>query len=172
MEPMVTKTKSRIYQEFAARLHKACDKANLPKIRGRATALGHLMKISYKGAGKWLDGEGMPDMGHSTALAVKLDVSFEWLMTGRGAMNLSTQFLHAAEETTGFHVRRNELEIIAQHMPTAIRELTLKYIEMLQEIMEQRPELLACPKSEREAYKLWEADFQRLKAKEMTRVVK
>ncbi|MCR4303181.1 MAG: hypothetical protein NUV63_02990 [Gallionella sp.] len=98
MEPMVTKIKSRIYQDFAARLHVACDNAGLPKERGRPTELGRMIKVTYKGAGKWLEGEGMPDMGHATMLAIKLNVPFEWLMTGRSPSKIPETYLQVAEE--------------------------------------------------------------------------
>lgn len=166
MEPMVTKVKNRIYQEFSERLHKACDRANLPKPRGRATELGRLMRVSYKGAGKWLDGDGMPGMGHATALAVKLNVSFEWLMTGRGVPELQQQFMQMREEFGEYRPINNDLQNIAQHMPQVVRQLTLLYIEMLQRAMEEQPELFACSKSERAVYKIWKTDFQKLKSKD------
>ena len=86
---VISETKSKIYRNFARRLHVACDHVQLPKGRGRATALGTMMGVSYKGAGKWLDGGGMPDMGHASGLATVLGVSFEWLMTGRGVLKVA-----------------------------------------------------------------------------------
>lgn len=163
---MVTKAKNKIYQEFAARLHKACDDADLPKGHGRATALGKLIGITYKGAGKWLNGDGMPDMGNGGILAVKLEVAFEWLMTGRGPMKLSNTMLYAAEPPVAYGRTRNKLEIIAAHMPPGVLAITLKYVEMLQEMMEEQPELFACSKSEREFYKKWKRDYQKIKKEE------
>lgn len=85
MEPMVTKRKQLLYKEFSDRLHQACDAKKIPK-HGRATQVGALVGIGYKGASKWLNGDGMPDMGNATELAVKLEIDFDWLMTGRGSM--------------------------------------------------------------------------------------
>lgn len=84
LEPMVTKTKQQVYEEFAKRLHEACDDAQIPRDRGRAKRVGALVDVGYKGAGKWLSAQGMPDMGHLANLAVELKVGFEWLGTGRG----------------------------------------------------------------------------------------
>ena len=58
-----------------------------PGERGFARALGDIVGVSYKGAEKWLKGDGMPDMGNAAILAKRLNVQFEWLMTGRGRMN-------------------------------------------------------------------------------------
>lgn len=81
---MVPNKKERAYQQFAARLNKACDDIGLPK-RGRSKLVGAMVGVGYKGAEKWLNGLGMPDMGHATELAKELRKEFDWLMTGRGS---------------------------------------------------------------------------------------
>lgn len=85
---MVTKLKIKVYQDFARRLHQACDEQNITKERGRATTLSRLLnnEVGYKGVSKWLDGNSMPDMAHGSQLAAQINVRFEWLMTGRGPM--------------------------------------------------------------------------------------
>lgn len=86
-------TKQDAYQAFAARLLEACaDDPTMPKQtdRGFFKALGLRGGIGYKGAEKWVKGLGMPDMGHSTILAQNLNVSLEWLMTGRGFKRVGT----------------------------------------------------------------------------------
>jgi hypothetical protein len=89
MEPMVPDTakqldKEAIYVAFSRRLNEACDDKGIVRGRGRKTAVGALVNVGYKGATKWLDGQGMPDMGHASALAIELGVAFDWFMTGRG----------------------------------------------------------------------------------------
>lgn len=105
MEPMVTKLKRDAYQSFAQRLMRACsDRPDMPKKgeRGLPKALGALAGIGYKGAEKWIKGEGMPDMGHAAILADRLNIGFEWLMTGRGPMRP-----HYVQEETPLYSRRN-----------------------------------------------------------------
>lgn len=113
MEQMVPTKKEQIYLQFSERLHKACDHAGLPRDRGRATELGKLVGVGYKGAGKWLNGDGMPDMGNATDLAKELGVNFEWLMTGRGMMT--------GEKRTGGALSRHEdawVELLRQLPPS------------------------------------------------------
>lgn len=88
MEPMVSKKKETIYAEFAKRLWEACEDYGFKRERGLSKKVGALAGIGYKGAEKWLNGLGMPDMGHGVALASNLGISYEWLMTGRGAKKI------------------------------------------------------------------------------------
>jgi hypothetical protein len=104
MEPMVTKVKEVAYRAFAQRLHEACTDAGIPPGRGRATQVGSLVDVGYKGATKWLDGIGMPDMGNATILAQALGVCFEWLMTGRGPKKLDGA-QKAAEEPGTYRIQ-------------------------------------------------------------------
>lgn len=97
LEPMVTKRKARSYLQFSERLGKACDTYGLPQ-KGRPRQLGALVGIGYKGAEKWLNGDGMPDMGHATLLAEELGISFEWLMTGRSEAKAQGGALSRHEE--------------------------------------------------------------------------
>src|SRR5256885_1116423 len=97
MEPMVTKRKQSTYKQFSERLNIACDFHGTTK-RGRSAEVGGLVGVGYKGASKWLAGDGMPDMGHASDLAVQLEVSFEWLMTGRGPMRLGPALLAGDEK--------------------------------------------------------------------------
>lgn len=124
---MVTTTKAATYQHFAARLHQAADARGLPAGRGRATDLGRLVGVGYKGASKWLAGSGMPDMAHASQLAIALGVSFEWLMTGRGAKRIGS----AVAESAGKYVvplhhnnLRESIRLVMQELPADEYHLT------------------------------------------------
>ena len=68
-------------EDFAKRLHEAMDKENYP-LRGRARVLSKEFGISDKGAGKWLNGDAIPETSKIPLLANFLNVSSEWLLSG------------------------------------------------------------------------------------------
>lgn len=78
----------RIKEEFAKRLHLAMDTKGYP-LRGRARILSQEFKISDKGAGKWLNGEAIPETSKIPLLASFLGVNSEWLISGNGQMEPS-----------------------------------------------------------------------------------
>ena len=86
LQHMVAVEKSDPKQEFAARLHKACDIAGLPKGRGRRIRLAELFHISGEAVRKWLDGTSIPNTKRIPEIANKLGVRGEWLLTGSGPM--------------------------------------------------------------------------------------
>lgn len=75
-----------VKQEFAKRLHQAMDEALYP-IRGRARILSREFNISDKGAGKWLNGDAIPETSKIPLIAHFLKVNSEWLLSGNGSMN-------------------------------------------------------------------------------------
>ncbi|MDH0562872.1 hypothetical protein [Acinetobacter courvalinii] len=77
----------KVKDEFAKRLHKAMDMAGYP-VRGRARILSQKFQISDKGAGKWLNGEAIPETSKIPLLSVFLGISSEWLLTGLGEMTI------------------------------------------------------------------------------------
>lgn len=79
-ELMTIKT-DRVKEEFAKRLHDAMDKKGYP-VRGRARVLSKEFQISDKGAGKWLNGDAIPETSKIPVLASFLDVNAEWLLNG------------------------------------------------------------------------------------------
>ena len=98
---MVLETaKEAIYSDFADRLNAICDEKGLPD-RGRPQLLGKMAGVGYKGAEKWIKGLSMPDVPHGTALAIGLDVYFEYLMTGRGPKYMETKSQLKAAESAG-----------------------------------------------------------------------
>ena len=77
---MMSKT-DKVKEDFAKRLHQAMDARSYP-IRGRARILSKEFGISDKGAGKWLNGEAIPETSKIPLLAQFLNVNAEWLLSG------------------------------------------------------------------------------------------
>lgn len=84
---MTIKT-DRVKEDFAKRLHDAMDKQGYP-VRGRARVLSKEFHISDKGAGKWLNGDAIPETSKIPLLANFLSVNSEWLISGNGQMEPS-----------------------------------------------------------------------------------
>nr|ESK56802.1 hypothetical protein F987_00293 [Acinetobacter gyllenbergii NIPH 230] len=78
---MTTQT-DKVKEDFAKRLHKGMDLIGYP-VRGRARILSREFNISDKGAGKWLNGETIPETSKIPHLANFLKVNAEWLLTGK-----------------------------------------------------------------------------------------
>lgn len=71
--------------EFAIRLNEVCDDMLVPpKGQARQTQLAKLFGLTQKGVRKWLEGEGYPSIAMGVKIAEWANVSFDWLMTGRG----------------------------------------------------------------------------------------
>lgn len=73
--------------EFAQRLNQALNEMQPPapgEGDGRQDFVASLFGVDQTGARKWLRGEGFPAIGRAIQIAKRLNVSFEWLMTGRG----------------------------------------------------------------------------------------
>ncbi len=92
--------------EFSTRLNEALTNKGLP-VRGRATELAKFFKITPKAASKWLNSEAMPDTKKIIDLAEWLDVSVEWLLTGKektssfptqGSIKISPMGFRTAED--------------------------------------------------------------------------
>ena len=66
---------------FAQRLHEAMDAQGYSK-RGRARILSKEFGVSDKGAGKWLNGEAIPETSKIPVLAQFLKTNAEWLLSG------------------------------------------------------------------------------------------
>lgn len=78
--------KEKIRKEFSARLHKACDLAEV-RVRGRAVdieaaLLREGIKATTTAIGKWLNSEAMPEVEKLRPLANWLKVRAEWLEYG------------------------------------------------------------------------------------------
>lgn len=74
---------------FARRLNEICDDLEVPpKHHARQIVVGKRFGVSPRGAAKWLEGESTPSYERCVEIAEWGEVSFEWLMTGRGAKRL------------------------------------------------------------------------------------
>lgn len=75
------------HKDFALRFRQAAEWAGLPSsYRDRAKRLG----ISTVFYGELNRGEKLPSADKGSQIAQKLGVSYEWLVTGRGAMIVGT----------------------------------------------------------------------------------
>ncbi|MTI13805.1 LexA family protein [Sansalvadorimonas verongulae] len=71
-------------RDFAKRLNKALDDINFPKKgKGRQIVLAELFGVTQHAARKWLVGDSMPSTKRLPDLAKKLNVSTEWLLSGK-----------------------------------------------------------------------------------------
>lgn len=75
--------------DFSARLNQALDEAPLKppvpkKGRGRQRHVARLFNVDQKAARKWLEAEGYPKLETVIVIAKTLQVTVEWLLTGRG----------------------------------------------------------------------------------------
>ncbi|MGD1028175.1 XRE family transcriptional regulator [Candidatus Binatus soli] len=78
-EAMLTDSRRIAVSEFAARLKEA--------ISGRSiTAIAAELGVSRTAFHDWIAGRAAPDVITTSRLASELDISIEWLMTGRGDM--------------------------------------------------------------------------------------
>ncbi len=76
------------YENFADRLRQTLDRARFVEGRGRTGALADRYAVSRETVRKWLTGLTLPELARIVELAKDFDVSFEWLATGRGQVNL------------------------------------------------------------------------------------
>lgn len=98
IELMVTKLETtQEHADFARRLNEALDRMDFPaKGKGRQLALAKALGVTQKGARKWLEGEGMPEISRISLLAKFANVPFEWLATGRGPQTVTAAPVSAA----------------------------------------------------------------------------
>lgn len=95
--------------DFSRRLHIAMDNAGY-EVRGRARKLASQFSVSDKGAGKWLNGEAIPETHRISAIASWLGVSGEWLLTGSSSNNDIHSNVEAAPRLKGLVPLINEVQ--------------------------------------------------------------
>ncbi|MBM2884070.1 hypothetical protein JFK97_06670 [Chromobacterium phragmitis] len=82
--------KQAILVAFAERVNTVCDRLGIPPAgKNRQAELGKRFGVSQKAARKWLVGEGFPDTAITIKMAVDAKVSYDWLMTGRGPIDVA-----------------------------------------------------------------------------------
>jgi len=112
--------------EFSERMNLIADKLGIPpKGQNRQLLFGKMFKVSQEAARKWLEGESIPQISKCIEIAKKADVSFEWLMTGRGEMILAYQ---PAQNTPEQHILR-----LMQEMDAATKYKLIKIGDTLVE---------------------------------------
>jgi transcriptional regulator with XRE-family HTH domain len=80
----------KVKEEFAGRLNLAMDEKGYP-VRGRARVLSKEFSVSDKGAGKWINGEAIPETSKIPLIAAFLGINTEWLLSGVGEMRPLSQ---------------------------------------------------------------------------------
>ncbi|MCD0492315.1 hypothetical protein LQD23_08395 [Chromobacterium violaceum] len=97
--------KQTLLDAFAQRVNLVCDLLGIPPAgKNRQAELGNRFGVSQKAARKWLVGEGFPDTAISIRMAIEARVSYDWLMTGRGPMEV-TEYSSDSDDD-GLAVRR------------------------------------------------------------------
>lgn len=71
-------------REFAARLNAVLDALGVPrKGNGRQIVVGKTMKVSIRGARRWLEGEAYPAPNKFVELAARYGTTVDWLLGGK-----------------------------------------------------------------------------------------
>ena len=132
MKPNETDLKDERLEAFAARLNEVCDKLRIPpKGQARQTSLATKFGVSQKGARKWLEAEGFPNLDMCMRLAEWGGVSFDWLMTGReGTVVYQTPPMDSAvnEPATGYGTERTSPELMCELIAGVLGPLGLQLL--------------------------------------------
>lgn len=114
------------YKEFADRLRQTLDRARFEEGRGRTGALADRYAVSRETVRKWLTGLTLPELARIIELAKDFDASFEWLVTGRGQIQLAV-----AEKSPAYrHLTDNERLLLDafRKLPEPKRRLLVKFL--------------------------------------------
>lgn len=129
---MTTKT-DKVKEEFSMRLQRAMDNKGYP-VRGRARVLSKEFQISDKGAGKWLNGDAIPETSKIPVLASFLGVNAEWLLTG------NTSISH--ENTETFQLKQFDQILNQMHRLFKSGELSNEQISDIDQVISTNAKLL------------------------------
>lgn len=116
-------------KEFARRLNTAWDFAGFPRARRRIGAIADHYAVSRETARKWCQGLSIPKDERLRAMAVQTQVSYEWLSTGRGAME--SKDLAVREAPTKYD-NPEEVRLVG-----LVRKLTRKKQRALLQLLEE-----------------------------------
>ena len=126
----------RILREFAHRLNEAMDDMKMPpKFQGRQTHAAKLLGVTQKGAGRWLEGRGLPRAVEQPKIAAKVNVRLEWLMFGLGPKressnkrelksNLMQEIILAVDQAVEMVCDKPDKELKARLVIALYRSLT------------------------------------------------
>lgn len=122
------------YLIFSRNLHVALDHAKVPPGRGRASHLARALGVTTEACRLWLAGKSAPHGDRLTKLALFLDVSIEWLMTGRGPMGVGAKSgsVHVAEQSPEYFTA-DERELVNRYrvMPGEKKQLLLRLVRTM-----------------------------------------
>lgn len=123
----------KVKEEFASRLNLAMDELNYP-VRGRARVLSKEFSVSDKGAGKWVNGEAIPETSKIPLIAAFLGINAEWLLSGVGDMRplSQSQSLGTMTQSQGTPLI-NENFLTQSHRSHALHALINKLDELEQQ---------------------------------------
>lgn len=102
--------------DFADRLDHALGLAGIPRDRARTTRVATLFYVSRETARLWLNGR-QPGQAKLREIAQRLNVSFDWLTTGRGAMRPSAVAEKAGTYNAGDAVENELFNLIRLMTP-------------------------------------------------------
>ena len=94
--------------------------------------LAKLLNITRASCGHWESGISTPSVANLSRLAVALDVSFEWLATGRGEMEIGKRM---REENLGYGVESDALLQEQQEMHSLFFRLRMDQRAALHDFM-------------------------------------
>lgn len=96
-------------QQFVTRLTKLVDRLGYSG-HGFIKQLAVKYKVTPGASRKWLSGDTMPSYEICLSLCKEGKVSFEWLMTGRGSMEIAT---YGADEIRLIHATNREIALLS-----------------------------------------------------------
>jgi hypothetical protein len=116
------------HKEFAKRLHQAWDYAGFPQGRHRTTNIADHYEVSRESARKWALGLSIPATERLKAMAVQMQISYDWLSTGRGTMDGK----NLVRETPSKYDNPEELRLVG-----LVRKLPRKKQRALIQLLEE-----------------------------------
>ncbi|HEY0204869.1 MAG TPA: helix-turn-helix domain-containing protein [Acetobacteraceae bacterium] len=114
------------YENFADRLRQTLDRAHFVDGRGRTSALATRYAVARETARKWLTGLALPELNRIIELAKDFNVSFEWLATGRGQVQLGVKETSAVyQRLTG---NEDRMLVAFRKLPESKRQLLVEFL--------------------------------------------
>ncbi len=105
------------------------------KLRGLSQAsLAERMKISRGACGHWERGKASPSTSHLTKLAQILNVQFEWLATGKGAMENIHRIEDSGKATYSVNLEDEETREVAQRYFRLSKKKRQIILDLLREL--------------------------------------
>ena len=126
-------------QAFAERFNTTLDRIGISRNWGRRAQVARLFGVSETAAGKWLDGESMPETKRLPGMAHILGCDVNWLLAGQGAgQEVDEEAAQAYEakeplaKTSSENDYEDELLAVWRDLPTHVRRRMLDLLHALQ----------------------------------------